>query len=47
MDGAHRTSALAFLAIDTDSNEAESETNLLGTDLMFFFAFIGKHICLP
>jgi len=33
---------LAFLAIDTESPDGENESGLLGTDFMFFTAFLGK-----
>jgi hypothetical protein len=33
---------LAFLAIDTESSDGDSELGLLGTDFMFFTAFLGK-----
>jgi hypothetical protein len=33
---------LAFLAIDTESPDGDSESGLLGTDFMFFTAFLGK-----
>lgn len=33
---------LAFLAIDTESPDGENESGLLGTDFMFFTAFLGE-----
>jgi hypothetical protein len=33
---------LAFLAIDTESPDGDSDSGLLGTDFMFFTAFLGK-----
>jgi hypothetical protein len=33
---------LACLAIDTESPDGENESGLLGTDFMFFTAFLGK-----
>ncbi|KAL1110321.1 hypothetical protein AAG570_007854, partial [Ranatra chinensis] len=37
---AQRAPALAFLAIDTEASDTDGENNLLGTDLMFFMAFL-------
>lgn len=34
--------SLAFLAIDADSHDPDNESGLLGTDFMFFTAFLGK-----
>lgn len=34
--------SLAFLAIDTEGREGENESGLLGTDFMFFTAFLGN-----
>jgi hypothetical protein len=33
---------LSFLAIDSESPEGDSESGLLGTDFLFFAAFLGK-----
>jgi hypothetical protein len=33
---------LAFLAIDTESPDGDGDSGLLGTDFMFFTAFLGK-----
>ena len=34
---------LTILAIDTDGVEGDSESRMLGTDFMFFTAFLGKN----
>jgi hypothetical protein len=33
---------LTILAIDTEAAEGDPESGLLGTDFMFFTAFLGK-----
>jgi hypothetical protein len=33
---------LAFLAIDTESPDGDTDSELLGTDFMFFTALLGK-----
>ena len=35
---------LAFLAIDAENPDVDAETGLLGTDFMFFTAFLGQFI---
>ncbi|XP_063239412.1 NEDD4 family-interacting protein 1-like [Bacillus rossius redtenbacheri] len=36
----HARAPLAFLAIDTDAGDGDAESGLLGTDFMFFTAFL-------
>lgn len=44
LHGEHTTPRvpLAFLAIDTESPDAESDSGLLGTDFLFCTAFLGE-----
>lgn len=47
LQGEHTRVPLAFLAIDTDAADGDAESGLLGTDFMFFTAFLGILVKIP